>query len=105
LNDDAVEPFIKKKTVRLLTDRVAEVHHDSPEHFLFMEMVPDLVAQLKDEGSSAASRKAIVKQQGALIAIESFVSSLYPNSERSRAANSAAKVFLPALVSSPVMCI
>jgi hypothetical protein len=105
LNDDAVEPFIKKKTVRLLTDRVAEVHHDSPEHFLFLEMVPDLVAQLKGEGSSAASRKAIVKQQGALIAIESFVSSLYPNSERSRAANSAAKVFLPALVSSPVMCI
>jgi hypothetical protein len=108
LTDDSVEPFIKKKTIRLLTDRVAEVHQNSPEHSLFLEMVPNLVAQLKPSPESisckdvyVASRKAIVKQQGALVAIESFVTSLYPSSsaENSRSSNAASTVFLPALVS------
>ena len=106
LTEDSDESFMKKKTIRLLTDRVAEVNHDSPEHSLFLEMVPDLVAQLKissnsmsDDDMSIADRKAIIKQQGALIAIESFVSSLYPKSENGRLTNAASKVFLPALVS------
>lgn len=104
LNDDDVESFIKKKTIRLLTDRVVEVNQGTPEHSLFLEMVPDLITQLNPELNSSedlavASRKAIVKQQGALVAIESFVSSLYPNSEKSHVTNAAAKVFLPALVS------
>lgn len=106
LTDDSVESFIKKKTIHMLTNRVAEVNHGSPEHSLFLEMVPDLVRQLEtcpklveEEDISVASRKAIVKQQGALVAIESFVTSLYPSSENSRTTNAAAKVFLPALVS------
>lgn len=110
LNDDDVESFIKKKTIRLLTDRVADVNQGTPEHSLFLEMVPDLVTQLNPELSpeedvSVATRKAIVKQQGALIAIESFVSSLYPNSEKSRVTNAASKVFLPALVSTLALII
>eukprot|EP00956_Cyclotella_meneghiniana_P003062 scaffold3744_cov63-Cyclotella_meneghiniana.AAC.3 len=109
LTDDSVESFIKKKTIHMLTNRVAEVNHGSPEHSLFLEMVPDLVTQLEtgpkptdQEDISVASRKAIVKQQGALVAIESFVTSLYPSAENSRTTNAAAKVFLPALVSFPL---
>ena len=106
LNDDSVEPYMKKKTIQLLTDRVAEVNHNSPEYSLFLEMVPELVSQLKSgheltihEVSSVNNRKLIVKQQNALIAIESFVTSLYPTSENSRVTNAASEVFLPALVS------
>lgn len=106
LMDDSAEAYIKKKTIRVLTERVAEVNCDSPEHSLFLEMVPDLVAQLKQgrgatEGADreVLARIAIVRQQGVLVAIESFVSSLYPTSENSRSTNAASKVFLPALVS------
>ena len=106
LNDDSVESYMKKKTIRLLTDRVAEVNHHSPEYGLFLEMVPELVSQLKTcheltthDDPSVSSRKFIVKQQNALIAIESFVTSLYPTTDNSRATNTASEVFLPALVS------
>ncbi|KAL7520123.1 hypothetical protein ACHAWX_004867 [Stephanocyclus meneghinianus] len=106
LMDDSLNGYIKKKTISLLVDRVAEVNHTSPEHSLFLEMVPELVAQLdsshkatEDEDSFVTNRKIIVRQQSVLVAIESFATSLYPSSENNRATNSASKVFLPALSS------
>ncbi|KAL3799942.1 hypothetical protein HJC23_007415 [Cyclotella cryptica] len=106
LTDDSSDGNIKKKTISLLIDRVAEVNHESPEHSLFLEMVPELVAQLNrhdettdDEDSFVTARKLIVRQQGVLVAIESFATSLYPSSDDSRATNSASEVFLPALSS------
>ncbi|KAL7543016.1 hypothetical protein ACHAXR_012507 [Thalassiosira sp. AJA248-18] len=107
LADDAIDTYIRKKSIRLLADRVAEVNSDSPEASLFLEMVPDLVEQVNVDRSTAADaegtlalvRRTIVMQQGALIAIESFARSLYPSSETGKLAANAAAVFLPALAS------
>lgn len=103
LADDAGDTYIRKKSIRLLADRVTDLSPDSPEASLFLEMVPDLVAQVNvgqssDNGDSLGSkRRIVVMQQGALIAIESFVRSLYPSNENGKLAANAAAVFLPAL--------
>ena len=104
-NDD--ESYIhKKKIIRLLAHRVSEVNCDSPEASLFLEMVPDLVAQINLElattpdyskHSLALIRRFIVMKQGALIAIESFVRSLFPTTKNGKQMADAAAVFLPAL--------
>ena len=104
LTDDASDTYIRKKSMKLLADRVVEVNCDSPEASLFLEMVPNLVELISteteesdDEGSLANIRRRIVMKQGALIAIESFVRSLYPPTEKGKLAANAAAVFLPAL--------
>lgn len=105
LTDESADTYIRKKTIHLLADRVADVGCDSPEASLFLEMVPELVAQVNverpesngDEDSLVSIRRTIVMQQGALIAIESFVRALYPQSENSQAVNAASGVFVPAL--------
>jgi len=107
LADEGIDTYIRKKSIRLLADRVAELSPDSPEASLFLEMVPDLVAQVDvdrststdGEDSSGSIRRTIVMQQGALIAIESFVRALYPSTENGKLAANAAAVFLPALAS------
>jgi len=106
-DEDTTSYIHKKKIIKLLADRVAEVSYDSPEASLFLEMVPDLVAQVNIDQSTAADgedsvssiRRTIVMKQGALIAIESFVRSLYPLAENGKLAANAAAVFLPALAS------
>ncbi|KAL7552811.1 hypothetical protein ACHAWF_016065 [Thalassiosira exigua] len=103
--DESADSYIRKKAIKLLADRVVEINADSPEAALFLEMVPDLVAQVTadrpkaedGEGSSALIRRTIIIQQGALIAIETFARSLYPSSESSKQAATAAAAFLPAL--------
>ena len=106
LTDDTSDTYIKKKSMKLLADRVVEVNYDSPEASLFLEMVPDLVELVStelgdtdDEGSLAPIRRKIITKQGALIAIESFVRSLYPSTEKGKLAANSAGVFLPALAS------
>ena len=106
LTDEDVDTYISKKSMKLLSDRVAELSADSPEASLFLEMVPDLVAQLSvdtmdtdSEESLSNIRRTIVMQQGSLIAIESFARYLYPTTENGKLAANAASVFLPALVS------
>lgn len=106
LSEDSVDDYIRKKTIRLLSARVAEVNSDSPEAQLFLEAVPELVSQvcltrpkITDEASLVSYRRTIVMQQGALIAIESFARSLYPPSDDSKLAKKAADAFTPALTS------
>ena len=106
LTDEDVDTYISKKSMKLLSDRVAELSADSPEASLFLEMVPDLVAQLNvdamdtdSEESLSNIRRTIVMQQGSLIAIESFARNLYPTTENGKLAANAASVFLPALAS------
>ncbi|KAL7469679.1 hypothetical protein ACHAXS_009933 [Conticribra weissflogii] len=106
LSDDSVDDYIRKKTIRLLSARVAEVDADSPEAMLFLEAVPELVSQVSvprpeitDEESLVSYRRAIVMKQGALIAIESFGRSLYPTKDDSKLVKKAADVFIPALTS------
>ncbi len=102
-----VDTYIRKKSLRFLADRVSELAPDSPEASLFLEMVPDLVALVDVDRSAAASgdeslahvRRTIIMQQGALIAIECFVRSLYPTTENGKLATNVAAVFLPALSS------
>ena len=104
LAEDSTDTYIRKKTIRLLADRVTEVSSDSPEALLFIEMVPELVSQvniarpeISDEASLISFRRTIVMQQGALIAIESFARSLYPSADDGKLATKAAEVFTPAL--------
>ena len=109
LADEDLDTHIRKKSIRLLADRVIELSPDSPEASLFLEMVPDLVAHLdvnaesmtadSSEDSLASVRHTIIMQQGALNAIESFVRSLYPSTDKGKLATNAASVFLPALSS------
>lgn len=106
LTDEDVDTYISKKSMKLLSDRVAELNADSPEASLFLEMVPDLVAQLNvdamdtdNEETLSNIRRTIVMQQGSLIAIESFARYLYPTTENGILAANAASVFLPTLVS------
>jgi len=106
LSEDSVDDYIRKKTIRLLSERVAEVNSDSPEALLFLEAVPELVSQvcvarpkITDETSLVSYRRAIVMQQGALIAIESFARSLYPPTDDSKLAKKASDAFIPALTS------
>ena len=109
LADETTDTYMRKKTVRLLADRVAEVNLDSPEASLFLEMVPELVAQVgvaephvtddEDEEAVAALKRNIIMQQGALVALESFVRSLCPVSEKSKFTSKAADAFVPALES------
>lgn len=108
LTDESTEAYMRKKTVRLLADRVAEVSLDSAEASLFLEMVPELVAQVgvaqprvssDDEEAVAALKRNIIMQQGALVALESFVRSLCPASEKSKLTSKAADAFVPALQS------
>jgi hypothetical protein len=102
-----VDTYIRKKSLKFLADRVAELSPDSPEASLFLEMVPDLVALIDVDRSTAASgedsltyvRRTIIMQQGALIAIECFVRSLYPTTDNGKLATNAAAAFLPALAS------
>ena len=102
-----VDTYIRKKSLRFLADRVSELTPDSPEASLFLEMVPDLVALIDVDRSAAVSgdesltyvRRAIIMQQGALIAIECFVRSLYPTTENGKLATNATAVILPALSS------
>ena len=102
-----VDIYIRKKSLKFLADRVAELSPDSPEASLFLEMVPDLVALVDVDRSAAASgedsmayvRRTIIMQQGALIAIECFVRSLYPTMDNGKLAANAAAAFLPALAS------
>ena len=105
---DAADSYVRRKTYRLLADRVAELTPDSPEASLFLELMPELLAQIdvdqvatgnSGDDSLATKRRTIVMQQGALIAIESFARSLYPSSENSQISASAAAAFLPALTS------
>ena len=108
LADESTDTYMRKKTVRLLTDRVAEVSLDSAEASLFLEMVPELVAQVgvaqprvtsDDEEAVAALKRNIIMQQGALVALESFVRSLCPASDKSKLTSKAADAFVPALES------
>jgi len=108
LADESTDTYMRKKTVRLLADRVAEVSLDSAEASLFLEMVPELVAQVgtaqpsvasDDEEAVAALKRNIIMQQGALVALESFVRSLCPASEKSKLTSKAADAFVPALES------
>ena len=108
LADESTDTYMRKKTVRLLADRVAEVSLDSAEASLFLEMVPELVAQVgvaqprltsDDEEAVAAQKRNIIMQQGALVALESFVRSLCPASEKSKLTSKAADAFVPALES------
>ena len=108
LADESTDTYMRKKTVRLLADRVAEVSLDSAEASLFLEMVPELVAQVGvahprvtsgDEEAVAALKRNIIMQQGALVALESFVRSLCPVSEKSKLTSKAADAFVPALES------
>ena len=107
LADDDVDTYIQKKTIKLLADRVTELSPESPEASLFLEMVPDLVAYvdvdqamaIDGDDSLASIRRTIVMKQGALVALESFVRSLYPSSENNKQAANAAFVFVPALAS------
>ena len=102
-----VDIYIRKKSLKFLADRVAELSPDSPEASLFLEMVPDLVALVDVDRSAAAIgedsmahvRRTIIMQQGALIAIECFVRSLYPTTDTGKLAANAAAAFLPALAS------
>lgn len=104
---EAADSYVRRKTYRLLADRVSELTPDSPEASLFLDMMPELLAQVDvDRGSSDGGddslmtmRRTIVMQQGALIAIESFARSLYPSSDNSKLSASAAAAFLPALTS------
>lgn len=108
LADESTDAYMRKKTVRLLADRVAEVSLESAEASLFLEMVPELVAQVgvaqprvssDDEEAVAALKRNIIMQQGALVALESFVRSLCPASEKSKLTSKAADAFVPALKS------
>ena len=108
LSDESTDSYMRKKTVRLLADRVAEVNLDSAEASLFLEMVPELVAQVgeaqpsvasDDEEAVAVFKRNIIMQQGALVALESFVRSLCPVSEKGKLTSKAADAFAPALKS------
>ncbi len=104
---EATDSFVRRKTYRLLADRVAELTPDSPEASLFLEILPELLAQVDVDLASSSSgddslatvRRTIIMQQGALTAIESFARSLYPSLENSKLSASAAAAFLPALTS------
>lgn len=112
LEEESADSPIRRKTIRLLADRVSEVNANSPEAVLFLELVPELLSQLvtvqskhtsedamdvDNEDGTIVIRRTIAMQQGALIAIESFARSLIPSSDENNLAAKVAKVFLPAL--------
>jgi len=79
-NDDGgvVDDLLRRRALKLLSDRAEEVDDNVAEATLFLEIIPDLILMVKAGTSddSESSRGSVAVQQSALFAIERIAQGL-----------------------------
>ena len=82
LREEDVDASVRKYSLALLGERSGEVDPESSEFLLFLEVIPELVEMFaSDIGSKGVgeheTRRKVILQQSALMAIEGLVQSLF----------------------------
>lgn len=110
LKEKGVDIALRRRAIRLLSDRAAHVDASSPEASLFLEMIPDLVELVisprrpleavvdgSSEDDDASFRQVVIMQQAALMALEHLVRSLCLTAEDPKITKKEVAVCLSAL--------